>query len=124
MNHEAADSGVLRRASADRVDGRRRVTDPGVGVARYGFEPANLVIAVITERHADNRILRVVAESENFVTSSDRSLDGEDSPRFARFEFREVPAGAYDIRATLIGPDGNTRAVADVTATVISRDGY
>lgn len=91
---------------------------------RYGFEPANLVIAVITERHADNRILRVVAESQNFVTSSDRSLDGEDSPRFARFEFREVPAGAYDIRATLIGPDGKTRAEADVTATVISRDGY
>ena len=28
---------------------------------RYGFAPTNLVIAVVTERHADNRILRVVA---------------------------------------------------------------
>jgi len=91
---------------------------------RFGFEPTNLVVAVITERHADNRILRVVAQSESFLTSSDRSLDGEDSPRVARFEFREVPAGAYEIRATLIGPDGNPRAEADATATVISRDGY
>ena len=91
---------------------------------RYGFEPVNLVIAVITERHSDNRILRVVAESENFLTSSDRNLDGEDSPRVARFEFREVPAGAYNIRATLIGPDGKTRAEAGATATVIGRDGY
>ena len=47
---------------------------------RVRIRPANLVIAVITERHADNRILRVVAESENFVTSSNRSLDGADSP--------------------------------------------
>jgi hypothetical protein len=88
----------------------------------YGFEPVNLVVAVVTASHADNRILRVVAESEEFVSSSDRQLEGSGSPRVARFEFRAIPAGAYEIRATLIGPNGKVRAEADAAAMVISRD--
>jgi hypothetical protein len=88
----------------------------------YGFEPVTLVVAVATASHADNRILRVVAESAGFVTSSDRQLEGTSSPRMARFEFRSVPAGAYDVRATLIGSNGKVRAEAVAPATVLSRD--
>jgi hypothetical protein len=96
----------------------------GISVSpRMGFEPTNLVVRVVTERHADNRLVKVVAESDGFAASSERQLDGEDGPRTATFEFRQLPAGVYDVRATLIGANGRTRAEADARATVIGADG-
>jgi hypothetical protein len=85
------------------------------------FEPSDLMIRVIVERHADNRVLDVLTESEEFSCSSDRQLDGEDSPRVMTFQCRGAPAGEYDIHAALIGPDGKARAEALGHARVVGR---
>ena len=85
------------------------------------FEPSDLMIRVIMERHADNRVLDVITESEEFSCSSDRQLDGEDSPRVMTFQCRGAPAGEYDVHAALIGPDGKARAEALGHARVVGR---
>ena len=85
------------------------------------FEPSDLVIRVIVERHPDNRALDVVTQSEEFSCSSDRQLDGEDSPRMMTFQCRGAPAGDYDIRASINGPDGRARAEALSHARVVGR---
>ena len=99
-------------------------SEVGLSVSpRVAFAPTNLRISVMADRHADNRILRVIAESEDFASSSDRPLEGEDSPRVATFELRDVPAGDYMIRALLIGDHGQVRAQARAQAKVISVTG-
>jgi hypothetical protein len=85
------------------------------------FEPSDLMIRVIMERHPDNRALDVVTESEEFSCASDRQLDGEDSPRVMTFQCHGAPAGEYDIHAALIGPDGRARAEALGHARVVGR---
>src|SRR5689334_7675683 len=74
-----------------------------------GYGPTNLSVYVSMERHADNRLLRVVAESDEFSEGSERQLEGEDGPRVATFVFRHVPAGNYEIRAMVMGADGRVR---------------
>ena len=86
------------------------------------FEPSDLMIRVILERHPDNRVLDVVTESSEFSCASDRQLDGEDSPRVMTFQCRGAPAGEYDSHAALIGPDGRARAEALGRAKVVGRD--
>jgi len=85
------------------------------------FEPSDLVIRVIVDRHPDNRVLDVVTQSEDFSCASDRQLDGEDSPRVMTFQCRGAPAGDYDIHAALIGPDGRPRAEALSHARVVGK---
>ena len=88
---------------------------------RVALEPTDLYIRVVTERHADNRLLRVVTESEEFACASDRQLDGENGPRVVTFECRRVPAGVYEIRAMVIGMSGRPRAQARTEVTVMGR---
>ena len=87
-----------------------------------GYGPTNLSVYVSMERHADNRLLRVVAESDEFSEGSERQLEGEDGPRVATFVFRHVPAGNYEIRAMVMGADGRVRARAAAKAAVMSVD--
>ena len=74
--------------------------------------PADVLVYVTLERSADNRLLRVSAESESFFRSSELSLEGEGSARISILRFRELPAGEYDVTADVIGADGHRRAVA------------
>ena len=69
-----------------------------------------------TERHSE-------LDAANVASSLERIDDLAPLWRVATFEFDGVPAGKYDIRAILIGPDGRMRAEADASATVIPRDG-
>jgi hypothetical protein len=88
---------------------------------RVALEPTDLYIRVVAERHADNRLLRVVTASDEFGCSSDRQLDGEDGPRVVTFQCRRVPAGVYEIRAMVIGLNGRPRAQARTEVTVMGR---
>jgi len=47
-----------------------------------------------------------VAESEDYYRSSEVQLDGDASPRFWRFEFRDLPAREYGVAAMLRGSRG------------------
>ena len=79
--------------------------------------PADLFIYVSVARRADNRLLRVTAESEDFFRSSETQLDGEYSARVTVVRFRELPPGGYEIKAELIA-NGRTTDVAKRTVEV------
>jgi hypothetical protein len=72
----------------------------------YGTEPATLHAVVTVERHADNRILRVVADSDRWYSSSDIQLEGTESPRHHSVRWTDLPAGDYCIQVTLVRSTG------------------
>jgi hypothetical protein len=47
-----------------------------------------------------------VLESTAFYASSTMQLDSDRAPRLKEARFRELPAGRYEIRVTLMGADG------------------
>ena len=47
-------------------------------------------------------------------------LEGEDAPRTTTFEFRGLPTGTYEVRATLLGAGGQQRAIARQQVDVIA----
>ena len=70
------------------------------------FAPANLVVRTTVEADANNRAIEVVAESADFYRSSQIELDGDKAPLATTIEFRSLPSGRYDVKATLIGNSG------------------
>jgi hypothetical protein len=87
------------------------------------LEPANVVLEVIVERHADNRRLMVTVDSGEFYWSSERQLDGQDAPYLSVFICKELPAGQYEVDASIIGSNGKVRGRASNRIIVISRAG-
>src|SRR5262249_29829277 len=74
------------------------------------FAPANLVVRATIDAHPENRAVEVVAESSEFYRSSEVELDGEHARRTNMFEFRSLPPGTYEVRATLLAGDGRSLA--------------
>ena len=58
---------------------------------------------------ADNRVLRVTIDSEDYYRSSEIQLDGASAPMSHFIDWKQMPAGTYELTATLIG-SGGTRA--------------
>jgi hypothetical protein len=83
------------------------------------FAPANLVIRTSIEPDASNRTVEIIADSDQFYRSSQVQLDGERAPRTTVFEFRSLPPGEYEVKASLIGSDGRARAVARTHVNVV-----
>jgi hypothetical protein len=79
---------------------------------RVSLAPANLVVRTMIEANESNRALEIVAESRDFYRSSQISIDGERAPRTEIFEFRNLPGGWYEVRATLLDGSGHTLAYA------------
>jgi hypothetical protein len=61
---------------------------------------------VSVPRHADNRVLRVILESEDYYRASDVQLDGEDAPQSHSFYWRDVPPGSYRVTVQVYGTEG------------------
>jgi hypothetical protein len=83
------------------------------------FAPANLIIQTRIDPDSYNRALEVVAESEDFYRSSTVPLEGDRAPKTTRFEFRSLPPGEYEVRASVIGADGQPTAIARTKAHVV-----
>lgn len=84
------------------------------------FAPANLIVRAMIEADAGNRSIEVVAESADFYRSSQIQLEGDKAPRTNLFEFRSLPPGIYEVRALLLGVDGQQRAYARQQISVIA----
>jgi hypothetical protein len=78
----------------------------------YFSAPATVWITVAVHPVAQNRMLVVEADSENYFRSSAIELDGENEKRLHSVEFRSLPAGEYAIRAQV-------RSQRDVLATAV-----
>jgi len=83
------------------------------------FAPADLVIRTRIEPDEHNRAIAIVADSDSFYRSSSIQLDGDRAPKTTTVTFHSVPAGEYDITASLIGPDGHSTALAHTTVMVV-----
>jgi len=84
------------------------------------FAPANLIVRTMIEADARNRAVEIVAESPEFYRSSEIQLDGENAPRTTTFEFRSLPPGTYEVKATLLGSDGAALATVRHQMNVIA----
>jgi hypothetical protein len=87
------------------------------------LEPATLNIDLIIERSSDNRALQLSVESDNYYRSSLVPLDGDDAPRVTTMRYSSVPAGSYEVKATLLGPGEKSRASTSAYIEVFGRAG-
>jgi hypothetical protein len=87
------------------------------------FAPANLIVRTTIENNHRNRLLEVVAESEDFYRSSEMPLDGENAPHTTLFEFRSVPGGTYRVRALVKDASGEPLGQAQANLNVIGNPG-
>jgi hypothetical protein len=83
------------------------------------FAPANLVVRMMIESNNDNRVIEIVAESNEFYRSSEMQLNGNRAPRTTVFEFRSLPSGAYHVRAVLKGTSGQELASVQQNVSVM-----
>jgi hypothetical protein len=61
---------------------------------------------VVVPRHADNRLLRVILESEDYYSRSDIQLDGQDAPQDYPLYWRDLPPGSYSVTIRVYGTAG------------------
>ena len=81
------------------------------------MSPASLRVTVLVQRDKENRYLIIEADSPTYYRSSQVPLSGESAPRSHGIEFRSLPEGVYQIRASVEGTEG-IRAQARQTAIV------
>ena len=89
----------------------------------FAYEPASLTIQLSIEPDAENRAVRIIAESVEFYRSSEVELDGDRAPRTSVFRYRSLPAGDYEVRSLLIGARGQERAMAKQAVSVLGAGG-
>ena len=77
---------------------------------RYFSEPATVQITVAIEPAKNHRALVIEADGESYFRSSSLTLAGEGEKRLHSVEFKNLPAGAYVLRAQV-------RSSEDVLAT-------
>ena len=66
---------------------------------RYFSEPATVRLTVAVQPHERNRTLVIQADGDRLFRSSAMELAGENGKRLHTFEFKNLPAGHYTIRA-------------------------
>jgi hypothetical protein len=113
-------AGVLMLVAAPIGAGDRIVIRVSPSVA---FAPANLIVRTTVETNRANRMLEVIAESEDFYRSSEMPLDGEHAPHTTLFEFRSMPGGVYRVRALVKDASGEPLGSAQANLNVISNTG-
>jgi hypothetical protein len=86
---------------------RRLVTAPGYLRSVIRVAPSD-----------DNRTLRVTIDSEDYFRASEIQLDGASAPMSHFIDWKQMPAGTYELTATLIGP-GGTRAERQTSFRVL-----
>jgi hypothetical protein len=68
----------------------------------YFSEPATIEIVVAVEPDAANRTLRVEADGDRLFRSTEVNLDGESDKKLHTVEFKNLPAGSYELRAEVL----------------------
>jgi hypothetical protein len=95
--------GTTSAPAAERV---RALIWPAVASA-----PASVRVEVLIEAHEDNRALEVIVDSGDYYRSSLIPLEGARGSRYHAVHYRSLPAGAYEVQVTLLGPGGVPRAM-------------
>src|SRR6185503_6466981 len=103
-------------SAADGADGRLRIeVSPRISQA-----PAQVRIRAIVMPSAENRGLRVVADSGEFFRSSYLPLEGADAAPITDTSFKNLPGGEYEVTVTLVDSQGHATNVDRRTIMVTS----
>jgi len=76
---------------------------PAVATAR-----GDARLKVLIARNAKNRVLMWEVDGENYYRSSTMQLHGASSPRSYFFVVRDLPAGKFEVRASVRRADNST----------------
>ena len=107
---------ILSTAPGSAADGRLRIeVSPRISQA-----PAEVRIRAIVPPSAQNRGLRIVADSGEFFRSSYLTLDGADAAPITETSFKNLPGGEYEVSVTLVDSQGHATNVDRLTITVMS----
>ncbi len=81
--------------------------------------PAYVVVRAIVEHDPENRVLEIVADSEEFYRRTVVDLDGAQAPKVNELKLEGIPGGEYAVTATLYDTRG-VRTAARRSMTVRS----
>lgn len=78
---------------------------------RISQAPAQVRIRATVTPSAENRGLRIVADSGDFLRSSYLPLDGAAAAPITETSFRNLPGGEYEVTVTLVDSQGHATNV-------------
>jgi hypothetical protein len=87
---------------------------------RISQAPAQVRIRAIVTPSAENRGLRISADSGEFFRSSYLALDGADAAPITETSFKNLPGGEYEVIVVLVDSQGHATNVDRRTVTVTS----
>jgi methionine-rich copper-binding protein CopC len=87
---------------------------------RISQAPAQVRIRAIVTPSAENRGLRVTADSGEFFRSSYLTLEGADAAPVTETSFKNLPGGEYEVTVTLVDSQGHATNVDRRTIMVTS----
>jgi len=99
------------------VDGSERLTL--TITPAQAFAPAAMRIRARIEPNADNRVLAIAPDGNEFYRRSDVKLDGDQAPKTIEIRLSNLPGGEYEIFAALIDSAGHERAIVRQLARII-----
>ena len=86
---------------------------------RFVSAPGYLRSLIRVAPHEANRMLRVEIDSAGYYRSSDIQLDGASAPTSHFVDWKEVPAGKYDLRVSVLGAGDDPRIVRTIHFQVL-----
>jgi hypothetical protein len=86
---------------------------------RFVSAPGYLRSLIRVAPNDANRVLRVEIDSAGYYRSSDITLDGASAPMSHFVDWKEVPAGKYDLIVSVLGPSGDARVVRQLNFQVL-----
>ena len=112
---------LLSLASVAAVDTPKRLSvkvSPALALA-----PAFVRVQATVHPDAENRALKVVAQSDDFYRSTEIQIDGDRAPSVQVIEFPGLPSGLYQVDVSLIG-SGGERAATTALVRVAPSPGH
>jgi len=83
-------------------------------VPAFALNPADVIVETVIEPDVRNRGVEITVDSANFFTTSTVTLEGDRAPRVRTSRFRQLPAGNYEVSATLVQESGIRSRVAAI----------
>lgn len=111
-----AATAILSAVTGSAADGRLRIeVSP-----RISHAPAQVHIRAFIAPNADNRGLRVIAESGDYFRSSFVALAGSDAAPITETSFKNLPGGQYEVSVALVDSQGHATSLDRRTIVVTS----
>ena len=92
---------IIAVISASVPTGAREIVEIVLN-GKYYPEPATVRFVVAVEPDAENRTLRIEADSADMFQASEITLNGAEEKRLHAISFKNLQAGRYRLRATVL----------------------